>query len=157
MAKHLKPFTRNCLRSVASLLITWALLTDGGYAGAFRLLTFVGPVYPEMWRRARIQGSLGASVAFHGGRAEKVEILAHDVRSPIRKIENPDLFVETLQKSLMEWRLTTAEDMTINVKIVFRLLESRSNLPSYKYTVKQDDNNLPVEVVVEADSSEIQF
>lgn len=153
---HQQRFIRNCQRSVASLVVA-ALLSSSSYAGALNLLMFVGPVYPEIWRRALIQGTIESQIEFREGRARNVTITGHEVRSPIRKIENPDLFEEAVKKALIEWKTVKSEDVVINVKVVFRLLQTRSDFPLYRYTLRQDESNLPVEVIVETDLSEVQF
>jgi hypothetical protein len=144
---------RNIAISVSLLIVVGSGegLTESG-----RPKFHVVPVYPELYRRARIQGEFTVELTAEGGRVSEVKIVSHDVIGPNGKVKNPAVMVQAIQAALGVWPVSEGEKRVAVVTVKFKLSSRLSSMPSYTYRVKDRLGDFPQEIEVEADLPEIQ-
>lgn len=156
MTKQLcKIFRKNWTKIVSNAILLVATMGSAGsvMAAGEGLKNFVLPRYPEIYRRARIEGSFVVQVRWENGKST-VNLISHEAKGPYGP-SKPDLMIEAITDALGQWQLLTTEQTEFSVQITFKLSERSADRPTYKFQIKEEDF-LPREILVEADQPAIQ-
>lgn len=153
MTKQLpKTSIRHWQRTVGRMILVLFFVNASGTVTAVAqgLTEFVLPRYPELYRRAAIEGRFVVLVQWQNGETT-VCVVSHKVEAPTGSVGNPELMIQNITEALSRWRLLRTQEKEFQVKLTFRFSHRASNQANHVFRIREREDGLPAEIVIEVD------